>query len=181
MHTVDLTEELVVLLNEGGETIGTAPKHSVHTTETALHLAFSCYVFNPRGEVLITRRALGKKAWPGVWTNSFCGHPLPGEALPRGVVRRAQFELGLTLDPGLVSVTLPDFRYRAIDSSGIVENEICPVYVATTSSDPVINTDEVIEFAWTEPGSLRAAAEAAPWAFSPWLGLQVKEMESFRA
>ncbi|KGJ82869.1 isopentenyl-diphosphate delta-isomerase [Cryobacterium roopkundense] len=181
MHTLDLTEELVVLLDEDGREIGTAPKYSVHSTDTPLHLAFSCHVFNSVGEVLVTRRALGKKTWPGVWTNSFCGHPLPGEALHLGVLRRAQFELGLTLDPADISATLPDFRYRAVDGSGIVENEICPVYIATTASEPVPNPDEVIEFAWTTPSALRRAARDAPWAFSPWLGLQVSEMESFRA
>ncbi|KFF61056.1 isopentenyl-diphosphate delta-isomerase [Cryobacterium sp. MLB-32] len=181
MHTLDLAEELVVLLDERGREIGTAPKHSVHTTDTALHLAFSCYVFNPIGEVLVTRRALGKKAWPGVWTNSFCGHPMPGEALNLGVVRRAKFELGLDLDPIDVSVSLPAFRYRAVDSSGIVENEICPVYVATTVSEPIPNPDEVLEYTWSTPAALRRAAEDAPWAFSPWLALQVAELESFRA
>lgn len=180
MHTLDRTEELVVLLDENGQEIGTAPKRSVHGTDTALHLAFSCYVFNKLGEVLLTRRALGKQAWPGVWTNSFCGHPMPGEAMHLGVIRRGEFELGLILDPADIRVALPDFRYRAVDSTGIVENEICPVYVATTSSAPLPNPDEVLEFTWTAPAALRRAVRDAPWAFSPWLGLQVAELEEFR-
>ncbi len=69
--------DLVILLDDDGREIGTAPRASVHGAETALHLAFSCHVMNDEGQVLITRRALDKRTWPGVWTNAFCGHPAP--------------------------------------------------------------------------------------------------------
>lgn len=179
MRPVEVLEELVVLLDESGREIGTAPKLSVHDTDTALHLAFSCHVLNPAGEVLVTRRALSKKTWPGVWTNSFCGHPLPGEGFQAAIERRAFFELGLVI--GNLAVTLPDFRYRAVDSSGIVENEICPVYLARATADPVPNPDEVMEFAWVEPAALQRSVRDAPWAFSPWLGLQLVELTGFDA
>lgn len=179
MRPVEVLEELVVLLDESGREIGTAPKLSVHDTDTALHLAFSCHVLNPAGEVLVTRRALSKKTWPGVWTNSFCGHPLPGEGFQAAIERRAFFELGLVI--GNLTVTLPDFRYRAVDSSGIVENEICPVYLARATADPVPNPDEVMEFAWVEPAALQRSVRDAPWAFSPWLGLQLVELTGFDA
>ncbi|HSP53563.1 MAG TPA: isopentenyl-diphosphate Delta-isomerase [Cryobacterium sp.] len=179
MRPVEVLEELVVLLDESGREIGTAPKLGVHDTDTALHLAFSCHVLNPAGEVLVTRRALSKKTWPGVWTNSFCGHPLPGETFASAIERRARFELGLSI--ANLTVTLPDFRYRAVDSSGIVENEICPVYLARATGDPVPNPDEVMEFAWVEPAALQRSVRDAPWAFSPWLGLQLQELTSFDA
>ncbi|TFB60478.1 isopentenyl-diphosphate Delta-isomerase [Cryobacterium sp. TMT2-17-1] len=179
MRPVEVLEELVVLLDESGREIGTAPKLSVHDTDTALHLAFSCHVLNPAGEVLVTRRALSKRTWPGVWTNSFCGHPLPGEEFPAAIERRALFELGLSI--AHLTVTLPDFRYRAVDSSGIVENEICPVYLARATGEPVPNPDEVMEFAWVEPAALQRSVRDAPWAFSPWLGLQLQELTSFDA
>jgi len=175
----DVVDDLVVLLDENGREIGTAPKSSVHGADTSLHLAFSCYVFNERGEVLITRRALTKKTWPGVWTNSFCGHPAPAETLPDAVRRRADFELGLTVTG--IDLALPLFRYRATDSSGIVENEVCPVYLAVASGDPVPNPDEVMEFTWTAPESLRRSVLASPFAFSPWMVLQMRELETFRA
>lgn len=176
MQGVDQRVELVVLLDEAGRSIGTAPKHTIHDGATALHLAFSVYVFNERGEVLVTRRALGKRTWPGVWTNSFCGHPLPGESQPDAIARRGRYELGLDLDLDQLTVTLPHFRYRATDASGIVENEICPVYRATTHLDPMPNPDEVAEYAWTNPATLRASALSSPWAFSPWMVLQLKEL-----
>ncbi|MFO7689896.1 MAG: isopentenyl-diphosphate Delta-isomerase [Cryobacterium sp.] len=178
-------QELVILVDDGGRPTGTAPKSTVHDTETALHLAFSCHVFNERGAVLVTRRALSKRAWPGVWTNSFCGHPLPGEDRTAAVARRAAHELGLPLSG--ITVVLPDFRYRATDSSGIVENEICPVYVAQVTTEPVPNPDEVCEYFWAEPADLARAVTDAPWAFSPWLVLQMAELsrsadlEAFRA
>ena len=160
--------ELVVLLDEQGTAIGTADKASVHDEQTPLHLAFSCHVSDRSGRVLVTRRALGKKTWPGVWTNSFCGHPGPGEDLVEAIRRRARQELGLRL--GEITVALPDFRYRAVDASGIVENEICPVYTAVADADPVPAADEVAEWAWVDPAELRAAVAATPFAFSPWLG-----------
>ncbi|MER3390478.1 MAG: isopentenyl-diphosphate Delta-isomerase [Microcella sp.] len=163
--------ETVVLVADDGTPIGTAPKATVHTTQTPLHLAFSCHVFDERGRVLVTRRALVKKTWPGVWTNAFCGHPAPEEALEEALVRRAERELGLELSD--VRLSLPDFRYRAVDASGIVENEICPVFTARAMGDPSPAADEVAEWAWVEPQQLGAAVTATPFAFSPWLGWQL--------
>jgi isopentenyl-diphosphate delta-isomerase len=168
------THEQVVLVSDAGEPIGTANKASVHTADTPLHLAFSCHVYGPDGRVLVTRRALGKLTWPGVWTNSFCGHPAPGESMDDAIVRRAQRELGIGV--GGMRVVLPDFRYRAVDASGIVENEVCPVYRAETTDAVAANPDEVAEWEWVEPAALRAAVEAAPWAFSPWLGWQLEQL-----
>jgi len=166
--------ELVVLLDESGTPIGEANKLSVHGLATPLHLAFSCHVYDPAGRVLVTRRALTKLTWPGVWTNSFCGHPFPGEPLENAIVRRAAFELGITVTD--LEVVLPHFRYRAIDASGIVENEVCPVYRAVTMDVVQPNPAEVSEFAWLEPHALRGAVAGAPFAFSPWLGWQLEQL-----
>jgi isopentenyl-diphosphate delta-isomerase len=167
--------EQVVLLDDQGRPTGVADKVGVHTADTPLHLAFSCHVYSPAGLVLVTRRALSKLTWPGVWTNSFCGHPAPGEAIEDAIRRRAVDELGIRVE-GL-ELILPDFRYRAVDASGIVENEVCPVYRAVTADEVSANPDEVAEYAWVEPDSLRAAAQAAPYAFSPWLGWQLAQLE----
>ncbi|SDQ43607.1 isopentenyl-diphosphate delta-isomerase [Arthrobacter crystallopoietes] len=165
------TVEQVVLVDDDGAAIGVADKSGVHTAATPLHLAFSCHLFNPDGQILVTRRALTKQTWPGVWTNSFCGHPAPGETTEEAVIRRAPQELGVAVS-GLKPV-LPDFRYRALDASGVVENEICPVYTAMLETDPQPTPDEVCEWRWTDPAALVRAVDAAPWAFSPWLVLQL--------
>lgn len=167
------TPELVVLVDAAGHPIGTAAKATVHTHDTPLHLAFSCHVYNDAGQVLVTRRALSKLTWPGVWTNSFCGHPAPGEAITEAIVRRADRELGLSVID-LVEV-LPDFRYRAVDDSGIVENEICPVFTARAVGNPNPAADEVMQWKWVDPAELRAGAAAAPFAFSPWLVWQLQQ------
>ncbi|MEY4458560.1 MAG: hypothetical protein RIS25_1153 [Actinomycetota bacterium] len=166
--------ELVVLLDESGEPIGEHLKSTVHHTDTPLHLAFSCHVYNDKGQVLVTRRALSKLTWPGVWTNSFCGHPAPGEDFESAISRRAVDELGLTVHS--ISPILPDFRYRAVDASGVVENEICPVFSAIADGDPQPSSDEVCEWAWIDPRELAAAAHAAPFAFSPWLVMQLQQL-----
>ncbi|WNB87631.1 isopentenyl-diphosphate Delta-isomerase [Cellulomonas sp. ATA003] len=158
---------MVVLLDESGGHIGVADKAEVHTPSTPLHLAFSCHVLDEEGRVLVTRRALSKRTWPGVWTNSFCGHPGVDEPMEDAVARRGLQELGLTLTD--VELVDPDFRYRATDASGIVENEICPIYFARTTQAPAANPDEVMDLAWVAPADLVRAVEAAPWAMSPWL------------
>src|SRR3954449_11770582 len=164
-------EELVVLLDDDGRPIGSAPKADVHTTETPLHLAFSCHVRDHEGRLLVTRRALGKRTWPGVWTNSFCGHPGPGEDIGEAVARRGRQELGIELEA--LELALPDFRYRAVDASGIVEYEVCPVYLAQVRGPVSPDPDEVMDWQWVDADRLTQAVESAGWAFSPWLALQL--------
>jgi isopentenyl-diphosphate delta-isomerase len=175
---VSTVEELVVLVAEDGTPLGTASKATVHTTDTPLHFAFSCHVTNEAGEILITRRALSKLTWPGVWTNSFCGHPGPDESIDDAIRRRAEQELGLSIDN--IHSVLPDFRYRAVDASGIVENEICPVFAATAIGEPSPAASEVSEWRWVSPDNLRAAIESAPFAFSPWLVWQHEQLVESR-
>lgn len=157
----------VILIDEEGTPIGTRRKDLVHDTDTPLHLAFSCHLLSPDRRVLVTRRSLAKRTWPGVWTNSFCGHPRPGEEMNDAVHRHAAAELGVRVT-GLRAI-LPDYRYRAVDASGIVENEICPVYVALLDTDPAPNPDEVAEWAWCSVTDLSTALERTPFVFSPWM------------
>ena len=161
----------VVLLDERDQPIGTALRATVHGTETPRHLAFSCYLFDDRGRVLLTRRALTKVAWPGVWTNSCCGHPRPGEASEDAVRRRLALELGVVVT-GL-ELALPDFGYRATDASGVVENEFCPVWLARIAGPVQPDPDEVSEIAWVAWADLLTLVATAPALLSPWCAAQV--------
>ncbi len=170
--------ERVVLLDETGHAVGTMAKQDVHHERTPLHLAFSCYVFDgldgvdqegPR--LLLTRRALHKPTWPGVWTNSVCGHPAPGEDLVAAVRRRAEQELGLRLET--VELVLPAFRYEATMANGVRENELCPVFVATASGPARPDPGEVDDHTWEAWPAFRDDVLAGDRDVSPWCVEQV--------
>jgi isopentenyl-diphosphate delta-isomerase len=122
----------------------------------------------------VTRRALGKKTWPGVWTNSCCGHPRPGEDVALAAERRLSQELGLV--PRTLDLVLPTFRYRAEMTDGTVENEFCPVFRATVDADPEPDPAEVADWRWVDWTDFAQVARSAAWAISPWAALQVAEL-----
>lgn len=158
--------DVVVLLDGQGRPIGTAPRSTVHGSDTPLHLAFSSHLFDSSGRVLLTRRALGKRTWPGVWTNSCCGHPRPDEHPTDAIRRRVADELGAEVTN--LRLVLPEFRYRATDASGVVENEVCPVWVGELRGTLRPNPAEVMAITWTEWDDVVALAEATPALLSPW-------------
>jgi isopentenyl-diphosphate delta-isomerase len=168
------SEEHVVLLDDLGNAIGSVPKETVHNATTPLHLAFSCYVFDRAGSLLVTRRAAGKLTWPGVWTNSFCGHPLPGEDVVTAVRRRAAAELGIGLRE--VRLVLPAFRYRASMANGTTEHEICPVFVALSDDQAQPAPDEVAEAAWVPWHDFVEDVLGGSRELSPWCTEQVRAM-----
>lgn len=165
--------EQVILLDDAGGMIGVAEKAHVHGLDTPLHLAFSCYGFASDGRMLLTRRSLAKRTWPGVWTNACCGHPAPGEDPEAAVARRVRRELGV--EPRDLRLVLPEFRYRAVAADGIVEHEVCPVYFAVLPTELEPDPDEVLEWAWVPPGAFLDAAFRSPFLLSPWSVLQAEE------
>lgn len=136
----------VVLVDDNNTVLGTTEKLPAHHSNTPLHRGFSCYVFNDRGEVLVTQRALVKKVWPGVWTNTVCGHPQLDETTQEAIARRLQYELGMQATDYME--VLPDYRYKTPRFKGIIENELCPVFIARAMSDPKPNPDEVEAYEW---------------------------------
>jgi len=171
--------ELIVFVDEDGRPTGeTGPKLESHTDKTRLHLAFSCYIFREvDGKFLVTQRALTKKVWPGVWTNSVCGHPMPGEAIEDAIRRRAKYELGIDQLEG-ISCVLPDYRYTTPPYNGIIENEFCPVFVAYTDDKPAPNPDEVEAYKWLAWAEYVRMLEQQPDAMSYWAKDQYKQLKT---
>ena len=165
--------ELVVLLDEDGRAVGTADKATVHHAATPLHLAFSVHLFDSDGRVLVTRRALTKRTFPGVWTNSCCGHPAPGEDLADAVRRRVRQELGTEVT-GL-RLLLPAFRYRA-EQDGVVENEMCPVFTAEVRGPVDPDPAEVDATTWESWSEFRAGVLDGTRPVSVWCREQVAQL-----
>lgn len=158
-------DEMLVMVDETGKPLTTRPKATVHTIDTPLHLAFSIFLFNSKGELLLQQRALSKKTWPGVWSNSCCGHLMLHETAGDSAKRRLQYELGISgvaLHP-----ILPAYRYRA-EKDGVVENEICPVFVGFTDKMPEPRADEVADVRRVKWSDFLNDVSNPESEFSPW-------------
>jgi len=169
------TAELVVLLDPDGRPIGEADKATVHGTSTPLHLAFSCYAFDRQGRLLVTRRSAAKRAFPGVWTNTCCGHPAPGEPVAHAVRRRLRDELGL--DPSDLRLALADFAYRA-SANGVEEHERCPVYLCRVAAEPMADPSEVDRWNWRPWLDFLDEAVSEGSGLSPWSRLQATQLDA---
>ena len=157
--------EEVVLIDEKNKEIGTAPKDTVHTKDTPLHRAFSCFIFNDKKELLLTKRASSKKTFPGVWTNTVCGHPGKGETSVDAARRRLQGELGLVVRD---LIEISPYRYRFADRNGIVENEICPILMGFTNDNPTPHEGEVDSWKWMKWEEFLNDIGKNPNIYSPW-------------
>ena len=159
-------DDMVVLVDDENNALATARKADTHNADTKLHRAFSVFLFNSKGELLLQRRAYTKKTWPGTWSNSCCGHTMLNEQTKQAATRRLGHELGIR---GVeLKMALPDFRYRA-EKDGVVENEICPVLIGFTDQEPSINPAEVAETKWVPWDEFltsigRPGNELSPWA-----------------
>lgn len=170
------TEQIVFVHPDGTLTGETGPKLASHTASTQLHLAFSCYIFRRTDNAfLVTQRALSKKVWPGVWTNSVCGHPAPGEDIEDAIRRRARYELGLS-EISNIQVLLPEYRYKTPPYNGIIENEFCPVYMAYTDAEPAPNPEEVEAYCWLSWDEYVQMLETQPAVMSYWAKDQYKQL-----
>jgi isopentenyl-diphosphate delta-isomerase len=157
--------EQVILVDDQNNQIGVADKETVHTTNTPLHRAFSLFLFNSRKQLLVTQRAPSKKTFPGVWTNSVCGHVSPGEKTIDAVKRRSSDELHI-IATGIKEVA--PYRYRFADVHGIVENEICPIFIGFTDEDPKPSKQEVEAWKWVDWNIFLGTIQKNPGTYSPW-------------
>ncbi|MCD9140919.1 isopentenyl-diphosphate Delta-isomerase [Streptomyces albireticuli] len=155
---------MLELVDEAGRTIGTAEKLSAHIAPGTLHRAFSVFLFDDTGRLLLQRRALGKYHSPGVWSNTCCGHPYPGEPPFVAAARRTGEELGvaptLMREAGTVRYNHPD------PASGLVEQEYNHLFVGIVGGALRPDPEEVEETAFVTPAELDALREK--FTFSAW-------------
>ncbi|MFI0507897.1 isopentenyl-diphosphate Delta-isomerase [Streptomyces albogriseolus] len=155
---------LLELVDEDGVTVGTAEKLSAHQPPGKLHRAFSVFLFDERGRLLLQQRALGKYHSPGVWSNTCCGHPYPGEAPFAAAARRTYEELGVS--PSLMAEA-GTVRYNHPDpASGLVEQEFNHLFVGMVQSPVRPDENEVAATAFVTPEDL--AERHAKDTFSAW-------------
>lgn len=155
---------MLELVDEAGVTIGTAEKLSAHLAPGRLHRAFSVFLFDEQGRMLLQRRALGKYHSPGVWSNTCCGHPYPGEPPFVAAARRTAEELGVA--PALMRAA-GTVRYNHPDpASGLVEQEFNHLFVGTVDAPLDPDPEEIGETLFATPAQLAALRGTGP--FSAW-------------
>lgn len=157
--------EKVVLVDEENNILGAMPKEKAHGKVTPLHRAFSCFVFRKSDrKLLLQKRSQAKIAWPGIWSNSCCGHPGLNESNLEAARRRLQDELGLEVE--FLEEVAP-YRYQ-FSFQGIMENEICPILVGFTKQEPKINKSEAEAIKWIAWEDFLAKIRKNPKGYSPW-------------
>ncbi|KPJ94628.1 MAG: isopentenyl-diphosphate delta-isomerase [Gemmatimonas sp. SG8_17] len=165
-------EELVVLVDDADRELGCEEKLAAHRSG-ALHRAFSTFVTNRSGQLLLQRRAATKYHSPRLWSNTCCGHPRPGESIEAAAHRRLREEMGFDC-----SLTVSfSFTYRAELGGGMVEHEIDHVLVGQFNGDPVANPEEVEAWRWIDKAELAAEIAAHPHRYTAWLGIALEQLK----
>jgi isopentenyl-diphosphate delta-isomerase len=165
-------EELVILVDGHDRELGAAGKLSVHL-DGRLHRAFSIFVLDACGRILLQRRACGKYHSPGLWSNTCCGHPRPGETVDAAACRRLREEMGLecTLQRAF------SFVYQVELKAGLIEHELDYVFVGHFEGDPSPDSSEVDEWQWMGPAELSVALDSQPERFTAWLPLAFDRLQ----
>lgn len=169
---VSSDDELLVLVDATDRTIGTLDKSACHDGRGVLHRAFSLFVFNSAGELLIQQRQADKRLWPSYWSNSCCSHPRAGEDIADAVGRRLAEELGVDAD----LTFLYKFEYTARFGDVGTEHELCWVYVGRSDQDPVVNTAEVQAWRWISRDLLTEELSSNPDSFTPWFTMEWRRL-----
>ncbi|HET9835842.1 MAG TPA: isopentenyl-diphosphate Delta-isomerase [Rhodanobacteraceae bacterium] len=166
--------EPLILVDADDREIGHASKAACHNEHGTLHRAFSLFVFNGRGELLLQQRSASKRLWPGYWSNSCCSHPRQGEDMREATQRRLQQELGLRC----ALRYLYKFEYQADYGELGAEHELCSVFVGRTDSPVCANRSEVAAWRYASPMELDCEIAGYPERFTPWLRLEWQRLRN---
>ncbi len=157
--------EEIILVDENDNVVGYEEKLSAHENGGRLHRAFSVFIYNSAGQMLLQLRGRDKYHFGGLWTNACCSHPRRGESSDEAVHQRLRFELGF--DTELREVFT--FVYQASDpNSGLTEHELDHVFVGTHDGDLKPNVEEVDDWKWADIDAIRRGLRARPGDYSPW-------------
>ena len=176
-EVVSSDNEELILVDASDREIGFLDKGACHDGEGVLHRAFSLFIFNPAGELLLQQRSEGKRLWPLFWSNSCCSHPRRGESMEVATERRLEQELGMSSRLH----HLFSFQYQAPYLDLGSENEVCWVYVGSSGEQPRPNPHEIAAVRWIAPADLDREFEATPEVFTPWFTMEwIRVREAYR-
>lgn len=164
MNKATIAQGSVILVDEHDAPIGTMPKLQAHQ-EGRLHRAFSVFVLNDNGELLLQRRSASKYHSPGLWTNTCCSHPWPGEAVHEAAVRRLQEEMGFTC----ALTHAFTFIYHADVGQGLIEHELDHVFIGRYNGPVAPDPSEVAGTCWIGVDELQASLRSDPHRYTTWL------------
>jgi isopentenyl-diphosphate delta-isomerase len=139
-----------------------------------LHRAFSVLIFNDNGELLLQKRAFGKYHSEGLWTNTCCSHPFPGESILEAGKRRLFEEMGFTCELSEVF----SFKYKAELENGLIEHELDHVLIGFSDETPHLNLDEVSAFKWMSIDTIKAEISEKPSQYTAWFRILIDEYKS---
>ena len=159
---------MLILVDESDRVVGHLSKGACHDGEGVLHRAFSLFVFNRDGALLLQQRSSGKRLWPLYWSNTCCSHPRQDESMDEAVRRRFHQEFGLK---GNLKF-LYKFQYQASYEDVGSENEICWVYVGISDDAAQPNANEIEDHRWVTPARLDNEIVATPEIFTPWFQME---------
>jgi isopentenyl-diphosphate delta-isomerase len=167
-RVVSSESEELILVDENDAEIGHIDKSSAHDAGGVLHRAFSLFIFDQEGRLLMQQRSASKRLWPCYWSNSCCSHPRRGETMHAATARRLQDELNIEAELEFVY----KFTYQASYGERGAENEFCWVYVGRTADTIVANSHEIAATRSLTPRELQQEIDADPQQFTPWFKLE---------
>lgn len=169
-----MKEELVILVDENDNSIGIAEKMEAHE-KGLMHRAFSVFIFNSKGEMLLQQRALNKYHSGGLWTNACCSHPNPGKEISTTVRRRLKEEMGFETSVEKIF----DFIYKAKFENGLTEHEFDHVYTGEYEGKVEINRNEVMGYCYKDMKEIRSTLKVTPEIFAIWFVIAFPEIDKW--